>query len=539
MSEERAEHIRRLRGAEVDVLIVGGGINGAVAAAALAGHGISVALVERSDFASGVSSQSSNLAWGGIKYLESREFRLVRKLCLSRNRLMAAYPSQVREIRFFTSIRRGFRFWPVAVWAGALLYWLMGNGKLSPPRYLRRRDIAREAPEVAQTDIVGGVAYSDCYLVENDARFVFGFVRRAMDAGALAANYLAVAHLAHDDATTRWRAELKDGISGDTLNLSAQVVVNAAGPAVNRFNAAAAVATEHRHVLSKGIHLIVDRIGSVERVLTFFASDGRLFFVIPMGNRTCIGTTDTPTDSAREQVSEDDRDFVLANANALLTLPRPLTRDDVIAERVGVRPLAVAGQSEERDWVQLSRKHIIEGDAERRFLSIFGGKLTDCLNVGEEIVARVAALGVSATGERSAAAGRWYGEASEAAWARYVAAAAHQGIDQHTPTGADAPLSALLWRRYGEDAFAVLRHIEAHPQSAQPLFPGVALIRAELAVLLTREMVVCEDDLLRRRSMAALMLPTDALNDSDGLATLRTAMSSGLEAAETALASRG
>ena len=110
-----------------DVLIVGGGINGAVAAASLAGRGVRVALIERGDFAGGVSSNSSNLAWGGIKYLESLEFLLVNKLCKSRNRLMRAYPSTVKEIRFFTTIQRGFRFPPFFIFLGSVLYWIMGR----------------------------------------------------------------------------------------------------------------------------------------------------------------------------------------------------------------------------------------------------------------------------------------------------------------------------------------------------------------------------------------------------------------------------
>ena len=119
---ERETALAALDGAQLDTLVVGAGINGAVAAAALAGAGVNMAVVDRGDFAGGVSSHSSNLAWGGIKYLESGEWRLVRKLCQSRNRLMDAYPSTVREIRFFTSIRKGFRMWSVFVWLGALLY---------------------------------------------------------------------------------------------------------------------------------------------------------------------------------------------------------------------------------------------------------------------------------------------------------------------------------------------------------------------------------------------------------------------------------
>ena len=117
----RESNLEKLREQDFDVLIVGGGINGAVSAASLAGRGVSVALIDREDFASGVSSSSSNLAWGGIKYLESHEYLLVNKLCKSRNELMRAYPSTVKEIRFFTTIQRGFRFWSFFVFLGSVL----------------------------------------------------------------------------------------------------------------------------------------------------------------------------------------------------------------------------------------------------------------------------------------------------------------------------------------------------------------------------------------------------------------------------------
>ena len=119
----RNSNLKKLGEHPFDVLVVGGGINGAVAAASLAGRGVRVALIDRGDFAGGVSSNSSNLAWGGIKYLESLEFLLVNKLCRSRNRLMRAYPSTVKEIRFLTTIQRGFRFPSFFVFLGSVLYW--------------------------------------------------------------------------------------------------------------------------------------------------------------------------------------------------------------------------------------------------------------------------------------------------------------------------------------------------------------------------------------------------------------------------------
>ncbi|EED35466.1 FAD dependent oxidoreductase [Luminiphilus syltensis NOR5-1B] len=513
MTSERDAMLSRLAGGSVDVLVVGGGINGAVAAAALAGHGVQVALVDRADFASGVSSHSSNLAWGGIKYLESGEWRLVRKLCLSRNRLMDAFPSTVREIRFFTSIQRGFRMWSVLVWLGALLYWLMGNCRMSAPRFLRRKTIIAEAPVINASEVVGGLEYSDCYLFDNDSRFVFNFIRRAMDAGATAANYTEVTALEFSSDQQHWQVSLRDCEANRDLQLTAKVVINATGPNVDRLNATVGVDTEHHHLLSKGVHLIVDRVTPLAKVLTFFASDGRLFFVIPMGPKTCIGTTDTQVARAEVSVSNEDRDFVLANANALLELPEPLTRDDIIAERVGVRPLAIAGADTSRDWVQLSRKHQLEIDDDRHFISIFGGKLTDCLNVGEELVAAVSQLGVITRSPEQ----RWYGEPDATDRRRFLERAQHLALDELTEDGVSEPLSLRFWRRYGNYANELLDTIGEHPDKAKLVIPEAEYTHAELELMSRREMIVHFDDFLRRRSKIALVVPGRSLRKESTL----------------------
>jgi alpha-glycerophosphate oxidase/glycerol-3-phosphate dehydrogenase len=513
---EREAALTALANTRVDTLVVGAGINGAVAAAALAGCGVSVAVVDRGDFAGGVSSHSSNLAWGGIKYLESGEWRLVRKLCRSRNRLMDAYPSTVREIRFFTSIRRGFRMWSVLVWFGALLYWLIGNCRMAAPRYLSARRIREEAPVVAPEGVVGGLEYSDCYLYDNDSRFVFNFVRRAADAGALAVNYLAVEQLDWDEEASQWRATVRDRVTDRALTLSARTIINATGPDTDLLNASVGVATEHRHVLSKGIHLIVDRVTELRKVLTFFASDGRLFFVIPMGPKTCIGTTDTPVEDPSVGVTAADRDFVLANANRLLALPHNLTASDVIAERVGVRPLAVAGDPGGRDWVQLSRKHQIEVDRERRFVSVFGGKLTDCLNVGEELVEVIGDLGVVVPEPNAV----WFGEDGARCRAKFMARAEASGLDRLTPASAAEPLSVRFWRRYGRGAFDLLEAITADEREAEHVLTDAEYTRAELRLMARREWIVELSDFLRRRSKISQVVRRETLQTDPGLEEL-------------------
>ena len=111
--------------------------------------------------------------------------------------------------------------------------------------------------------------------------------------------------------------------------------------------------TEHRHLFSRGVHLIVDKITDNKQVLAFFASDGRLFFVIPMGPKTCIGTTDDQVDKPETEVTDKDREFILNNVNALLDLKEPLKKSSIIAERCGVRPLAQKGGDGVADWVKL------------------------------------------------------------------------------------------------------------------------------------------------------------------------------------------
>jgi len=507
----RDSNIEKLDDQQFDVLIVGGGINGAVAAAALAGRGVSVGLVDRGDFAGGVSSNSSNLAWGGIKYLESREFLLVNKLCRSRNELMRAYPSTVKEIRFFTTIQRGFRFWSFFVFLGSVLYWLIGRCRTKAPRFLTSREIARLEPEINTSNAAGGLEYSDCYLYDNDARFVFGFIRRALDMGCAAANYVSL-----EDAERRddlWHCRLRDVDGGREIRTRARVLVNACGPWADALNGELGIHTDYRHLFSKGIHLIVDRVTDSRRVLTFFASDGRLFFLIPMGPKTCIGTTDTPVERPEVEVTDEDRHFVLDNVNSLLALAEPIRPEDVIAERVGVRPLAVTGEPGATDWVQLSRKHEIEVNRDDKQISVFGGKLTDCLNVGDEIVDEVRALGVRIPDpDRS-----WYGEPQGSVRERFMAQAGQLGLDAMTDPGSSEPLSERFWRRYGEAAFQLLDRIREDETSVHLLIEHAEYTRCEIELTAKREMVVRLEDFLRRRSKIEQVVRRADLEDAPGL----------------------
>ncbi|MEI8256459.1 MAG: FAD-dependent oxidoreductase [Deltaproteobacteria bacterium] len=496
-----------------DVLVLGGGINGAVSAACMSARGARVALIDRGDFAGFTSQQSSNLAWGGIKYLETFEFGLVRKLCRSRNLLIRSYPSVAPEIRFFTTHTRGFRHGRLPLYLGTLFYWFLGSFFTRRPRLLSLETMARDEPVVRLEGSDGGFEYSDSYFHDNDARFTWSFIRGAMDHGCVAANYIESTG-ARRDADGLWTVDARDVTTGRTFTIRARALVNACGPYVDAHNVLTGVRTAHRHALSKGIHLIVRRLTPHRRVLTFFADDGRLFFVIPMGARTCIGTTDTRVESPETHVTDEDRRFVLENINKRLNLAEPLTEADVIAERCGVRPLAVgAGGKAGDDWMRLSRKHAVETDEEARHVSVFGGKLTDCLNVGDEIARAVARLGVRFPYPDA----RWYGEPHDEVRARFFHQARLMDLDAMTSPASSEVIGKRLWRRYGYAALAMLEAIREDSAQGEVLIDGTEYLRCELEHAARHEMVTMLDDFLRRRSKIALVVSRDELMRARGL----------------------
>ena len=509
---QRDSNLNKLTETEFDVLIVGGGINGAVSAASLSRRGLKVALIDARDFAGFTSQQSSNLVWGGIKYMESYEFGLVSGLCKSRNELMRSFPSVVKEIRFLTTVSKQFRHHRWIIWASAWVYWLLGRAYTNQPRLLSTKQIAAEESAIDVSNSKGGIEYSDAFLHDNDARFVFNFIRSAMDKGCVAANYVTSTNAQYVDE--HWRITAKDNESGRVLSIQTKVLINAAGAFVDTHNKMTGVSTTHRHVFSKGIHLLVPRITQSDRVLAFFADDGRLFFVIPMGNRSCIGTTDTRVDDPNVSVSSADRDFVLSNINSCLSLSQPLTCEDIIAERCGVRPLVIENDSNaDTDFLQLSRKHIIETDEARNHISIFGGKLTDCLNIGEEIAGKVRAMGFNLSQSKS----KWYGESDGDQHRKYLEFSARLGLDRIFAEDTGESVAIRLWRRYGQNAIAMLESIERDPAMLEPAIEETGVRRCEIQHIVDSEMIVHLQDFVRRRSKIELLYNRETLQASKGL----------------------
>jgi glycerol-3-phosphate dehydrogenase len=512
----RDANLKKLRDGRFDVLVVGAGINGAVSAASLAGRGASVALIDRGDFGSFTSQESSNLVWGGFKYLEHYELPLVFGLCRSRNHLLKAYPDNIKEIGFLAALDRTAPFRPWFAALGATAYWIIGLFGTKPPKLFDADAVKRAEPAIETKTVRGGILYHDAYLIDNDSRFVFSFVRSAIEAGATAANYVEL--VSAERSGDRWVAHLRDVDSGETFTTTARAIVNAAGPFVDEINGQWGLSTEHRIVYSKGIHLVVPRITTTrhDRVLAFFDDTQRLFYVIPMGRRSVIGTTDTRVDTPFTHVDEGDREFLLDQINARLDLAKPITTADVIAERSGVRPLVVqrtGGDQTDTDWTSLSRKHEIERDDARAVVTVFGGKLTDCLNVGREVAHEIEQLGIPLERDLH----NWYGEPAKATRSEFYRQAKLMKLDLLRSKPDIEPLSDRLWRRYGRRAFDLLESIRADPAMGEDIMDSADYLRAELHNAAEHEMIVKLDDFMRRRSKIDLVVHDDDIRNSPGL----------------------
>lgn len=479
-----------------DVAIIGGGINGAVTAASLSAAGLKVLVVDKGDFGGFTSQESSNMVWGGIKYLQSLELKLVYKLCVSRARLMKNYPTRIRSIGFFAAIGPNSPADEALTFLGALAYWFIGKFTTPAPRLFNKLQAGKYEPSFAGTDASAAVQYFDGLLFDNDARFVWDFIKRAETTGAVVRNYTRLTAASH--ASDGWTLGLTDEHSGQRATVTAKAIVNAAGPYADGLNNLMANQTQAHLAFSKGIHLVVRKLTQDDRVLAFWDEEERLFYVIPMHDRSVIGTTDTRVAQPETSVTDEDRDFVLRQINRSMNLDVALTKDDIIAERCGVRPLVISTprqskKSEVIDWHKLSRKHAIEADRDRKIVSIFGGKLTDCLNVGEEMRAEMQALGFKIKNER------WFGEDHK------LGATRVGKLLEAKIKDADVRLRVAegIWRRHGSASTEII--LGWTGADVAEVFEGLGFTAGELRHIARTEHVVTARDLLRRRTPIALV----------------------------------
>jgi len=367
----------------LDLLIVGGGINGCAIAREAALNGLSVLLVEKDDLAAHTSSASTKLIHGGLRYLEYYEFALVREALQERERLLRAAPHIIRPLRFVLPHEHAVRPWWL-VRLGLLLYdWIGGRISLPRSRGLRASDAVYRAPLKTPGR---GFVYSDCAV--DDSRLTLFNAMDAAGQGAEIATRTELLSARREDGL--WQASLSDGRS-----VPARAIVNTAGPWVAETLGRLGVNGTAGVRLIKGSHIVVPALYAGDHAYMLQQPDGRIVFAIPwQGAFTMIGTTDIAVDRPEDAVISDDEIAYLTDC-ANRHFIAQIAPVDIVSHWSGVRPLYDDGAPESK---AVTRDYVLELDtAGAPLLSVFGGKITTARHLAEEALGKLGpALGVDA-----------------------------------------------------------------------------------------------------------------------------------------------
>jgi glycerol-3-phosphate dehydrogenase len=369
-----------------DIAVIGGGITGAATARDAALRGLSVVLVEKGDFASGTSSRSTKLLHGGVRYLASHEFKLVREACRERELMLTLAPHLAHVRPFIYALYQGY---PEGMWllnAGLTLYDVFSGSPIKRHhRMLRKAALLRQEPHLNPAGLVGGGWYYD--FLTDDARFTIDTIKGATEAGARVANYMEVTGFTRQAGRISG-LEIRDQLSGETGAVAAGQVINTAGPWVDRVRFLEEGVTERLLRPTKGVHIVVRKRDFPLNHAVFLRAprDNRVVWPIPAldSDLVYIGTTDTDYDGPIDRVTAtpDDVDYLLEAANFAIPESR-LGRAHVVATWAGLRPMVKPEGSMAASSV--SREHqIITSPA--GLLTIAGGKLTTSRVMGEQVV---------------------------------------------------------------------------------------------------------------------------------------------------------
>ena len=368
----RTETIAHLQIEPLDVLVIGGGIVGSSVARDAAMRGLRTGLVEQRDFAFGTSSRSSRLLHGGIRYLAQGRVGLVREASIEKTILHHIAPHLAAPLPFvFPTYRQNpkWKLWQLMF--GVKLYDLLCSGRnLGHSSWMDAAETTAHVKGLSAEGLKGAVRYFDGFT--NDARLVLDSLRSASQHGATILNY---AKLASAKREGLWQCEIE---SDTKFTIQSKVVVNATGPWAHGIPHSAV-----KLRLTKGIHLVVDRWRLSVPDAVVMSEGARILFVIPWGERTIIGTTDTDYDGSLSEVFADASDvaYVLRIANEHFPAARLVT-SDVISTWAGLRPLIADPKGKPSD---ISRSHEIKSP-EPNWWDVAGGKLTTCRLMAEQTV---------------------------------------------------------------------------------------------------------------------------------------------------------
>ena len=497
--ELRRSQLRRLADQTFDVLVIGGGVTGCGVALDAATRGLSVALVEKRDFAAGTSSRSSKLIHGGLRYLEHFDLALVREALHERKLLVERLaPHLVHSTPFLFPLEYGLRD-RLCMGAGLALYDGLAGLRPALPRHrhLSRAACLRAAPSLRDDALSGGIRYYDAQV--DDARFAVTLAGTAATAGAICVPAVEVTGLMRRGGTVagvRLRDLETTGGAAQAdpreIELRARVVVNATGVWTTQMERLAGITDPLRVRPSKGVHVVVPRDRIDSELALILPTEKSVLFVLPWGEHWIIGTTDTDWEFGLDHPSATraDIDYLLGHVNAVLRTP--LSSADITAVYVGLRPLVDSGAG---DTAAVSREHVVRRSAPG-LVSIAGGKYTTYRLMARD------AVDVAARELPFAVAPSRTDEVPLLGAIGYRSAAARTRLH---PAGArltDDQVQRLVGR-YGTMALAVLDLVLEEPRLAEPLPGATTHLQAEVVFSTLHEAALHVDDVLTRRTHIA------------------------------------
>jgi glycerol-3-phosphate dehydrogenase len=513
----RAEQLQDIEGKSFDVCVIGGGATGAGCALDAQLRGLRTVLFDAGDFAGATSSAATKIVHGGVRYLEEaikdvdpKEYHVVVRALHERIRMLNNAPHLTRTTQFMVPSYD----WLNAAYLdiGLKIYdWLAGAGRISPSKYVSRKETLERMPELKQEGLIGSVEYADGQF--DDSRYCMALVQTFAKAGGSALNYARVTAFERNADGKLSGASVTDQLGGKTFSVKAKVFVNATGPFSDAVRTMATPTVSRRMRLSKGSHILLpmEVFPTNDAMLIPKTDDGRVLFAVPWGGRLLVGTTELEVSPEDELfVTREDVSFMLGQLNKYLE--HPVSSSQIVAGFAGARPLVSAGEG--GDTKKIARDDIIEIDSASGLISIMGGKWTTHRAMAEDTInAAQKALGIGVTESPTREHVLSGGDGFTADLPEKLAAAFP--ISKET--------AHHLSSKFGTTAWEVLEPTKENKTLAEPILADSAPIQAEVAYCVRHELAATLEDVLARRLGVQFFSWRDAIRSAPRVASLMAA----------------
>lgn len=491
-ASQRASFLTQLSQTPCDILIIGGGITGAGIALDASLRGLKVGLVEKKDFASGTSSRSTKLIHGGLRYLKQLEFKLVHETGTERAIIHKNAPHLVKPEDMLLPIIEGGTLGKIGTRLALWVYDTLAD--VDPEeqfQMLSEAETLESEPLFRKEGLKGGALYTE-YRTD-DARLTIEVIKTAVSKGATCVNYSEATALLYDKNGKICGAKVRNTLSGESYDIPAKIVVNAAGPWVDSLREKDNSLQGKRLHLTKGVHIVVNyNLLPIRQAVYFDALDGRMLFVVPRGEKVYIGTTDTNYTGEMHEpsVTKSDVDYLLTAVNRMFPSAN-IQIADIESSWAGLRPLI---HEEGKSPSELSRKDEIFESASG-LLSIAGGKLTGFRKMAERIVDMICEKlqnkAVCATDKQKLLGGDFANKSEISPYIKLL-------YGKYGKLQPSMKWIVYLVHLYGKQAEQILEIALNLQQKGET--DEAACLKAEIQFSLANEMIVNVDDFLVRRT---------------------------------------